>query len=170
MPGLKFKEALELIEKLTNTDKQHKSIHQLLIETGEELGEFCRAYSIETKAFGKAHKTLDEPAHCEAVDLIICAYALQFCSIGKCATPWYPELIEASEQFLGPPDTVILHAISLLGKGSDYISKPQVFVAFMDDLTIVATTLYRLSRGNEQELPDLMLKKLRKWENNQENE
>jgi len=170
MSAHKFKEALELIGNLTAEDKKHKGIQQLFIETSEELGEFCRAYSIESGAFGKAHKKLDERACFEAVDLIICAYALQYYAQGQYSTQWFQDLVDESDQYLGQPQIVIITAISILGKASEYVHKPSILSAYMGELAVIAMALYRLTGGNEGALPEAMLKKLHKWENNQTND
>ena len=74
----KFKAALVKIEKLTKVDVENGGFEKIYISSVEEIGEFCRAYSIENKFFGKAHKQLDEPASHEAVDFVICALSLFF--------------------------------------------------------------------------------------------
>lgn len=173
MTETKFQEAIDKIRALTVTDRDHKSLGQLFIETNEELGEFCRAYSISSKAYGKAHKTLDEPPSHEAVDLLICAYAMQFFKDRCYTTRSLLDLWEASKLHDNLENT-ILDTIYLIGQSAQWVNESNHRLSaivrlmdHMDDLATNSMALYRLSDGNREDLPGVMLKKLAKWENNQ---
>jgi len=70
------KKLLKKIQELTKKDLKYKSIAELYLSAGEEFGELGRAIKVEEKVYGNKHKTLDEPALSEAVDLLIMSLAL----------------------------------------------------------------------------------------------
>ena len=78
-----FTKILNKIEKLTERDLRHKSISDLYLSAGEEFGELGRAIKVEQVVYGNQHKTLDEPAKSEAVDLLIMAVAIYFATGGS---------------------------------------------------------------------------------------
>jgi hypothetical protein len=177
----KFKEALVKTEKLTKIDLENGSWEKLYLGCIEEVGEFCRAYSIENKFFGKAHKQLDEPASHEAVDVVICALSLFFYGYEKRVTDsnadtdvegLYNLIFEKEEVELENLYPLTLHRIvaEIMRHLSltDYyhVKKGPHYLQETTSLVGGGFTLYLLAGGKKDEFTDIMLKKLEKWENN----
>jgi hypothetical protein len=172
----KFKAALVKIEKLTKIDVENGGFEKIYISSVEEIGEFCRAYSIENKFFGKVHKQLDEPASHEAVDFVICALSLFFYGYEKRVTDSNAnEDVEKLCDFISKEEEIeiveshklvaeIMRHLSLVNywhvkKNNDYL---QNTIALFQ----TGFYLFLLADGKKDEFVDIMLKKLEKWESN----
>lgn len=80
---MSFEDVKELIADITTIDIKYKTVADLMLSTSEELGELATAIKVEREVFGNKHKTLNEPAKNEAVDLIICGLSVYFALNGN---------------------------------------------------------------------------------------
>lgn len=71
-------ETIDFLERLTDTDMEQRSIHELLGSATSELGELAEEIAIEEKSFGQTYKESKEGSKAEAVDLAICAIAIHY--------------------------------------------------------------------------------------------